>query len=203
MTDHREGHNDSHMASPTGSSDRLLPGQQIASLATRLAPRTPAAAKTTAEAPTPKRGEPQPPSGTDARAAGKTTATRPIQTSRPQATRSVTRNVALSLDVGTQDALRRAAREADTSQAEIIYEALERYVAGGGRAPVPTAPSQGLFQRSAGSAGTGTKTVHTLRLPARNVEVIDDLVNQTGHPTRSALVEAALDAHLNGRRASA
>lgn len=187
MNDHTDRHSGRHMAARVA--DRPLPGQQIASLSNRLAPRKSPGAKSSQDqnaneespsvAPAGDRRAPETPRG-----------------QRPRATRDVTRNVALSLDIGTQEALRRAARKAETSQAEVIYEALERYVATGGKAVVEPVPADTLFQRAIAPASTGPRAVHTLRLPSRNVEVIDQLVTQTGHPSRSALVEAALDAHL-------
>lgn len=196
MSDHTEGHKGSHMAR-TSEPERLLPGHQIASLSNRLAPRKPTSPKTTDARSPYGRDRQQEPTSTAQPATGKDSTLAPPKMRRPHATQSVTRNVAFSLDIGTQGALRKAARQAETSQAEIIYEALERYIASGGKATAGIASPDALFQRPNVPTPAGPKAVHTLRLPSRNVEVIDDLVSQTGHPNRSALVEAALDAHLN------
>lgn len=195
MTDHNESNSERHMAADT--TERLLPGQQIASLGSRLAPRKSRSGEPAGAHPKPDDREQGRPASHPGPATGRASA-QPPKGQRPDATRSVTRNVGFSLDIGTQDALRKAARQAETSQAEIIYEALERYVAAGGKARTEAdVPPDALFQRPSASASTGRRTVHTLRLPGRNVEVIDDLVNKTGHPSRSALVEAALATHLN------
>ncbi|GAB3930656.1 hypothetical protein GCM10011575_47420 [Microlunatus endophyticus] len=99
--------------------------------------------------------------------------------------------------MASREALRRAARIAEVSQAEIIYEALETYVAAGGRAPDPEqANGNGLFHRRPVTTGL-PRSMHTVRMPAANVDIIDGLVAETGHPNRSALIEAALTHKLD------
>lgn len=189
-------HNDRHMAN-TGNTATTFPGQQIASLGDRLARRPPnrsndgkptdtsasSEQKSTAE-------ESPPPKTTESVDTARPT------TGRPDATHATTRNVALSLDIVTRDALRKTARRTRASQAEVIYQALEQYVADGRKASNSEVNPGGLFQRHT-ATGAGSKSVHTLRLPIYNLEVIDDLVNQTGHPNRSALVGEALNSHLD------
>jgi hypothetical protein len=176
----------------------VFPGQQIASLSSRLARRPPQRHKEPVnEADVSPTGPRAVSDRVAAPAAAKSSEEATSRaTPRPNATQATTRNVALSLDVVTKDALRKAAREAQTSQAEIIYQSLEQYVANEHTASSPEWKMEGLFQRSTSPQAGRPKSLHTLRLPARNLEVIDDLVEKTGHANRSALVEAALSCHL-------
>lgn len=110
------------------------------------------------------------------------------------------RNVGFSLLVPTKESLRKVAKETETTQAEVVYRALEKYAAAGLKAETPDVVHGSLFERSQSIAVKGPRSVHTLRMPSRNIEVIDELVQRTGHPNRSSLVQDALDRYLGLRR---
>lgn len=189
MTDNKKRH-----MTDENSGGAELPGQQIASLSDRLAHRPPNRRIDDQTNPSAASDEPTVRKTVPSKPPTSAGATR-SRARRPEAAQNTTRNVALSLEIKTRNVLRKRAREVDTSQAEVIYRALERYVANGEKPTIPESDPSELFQRRA-TTQAGSKSVHTVRLPVRNLEIVDDLVDQTGHLNRSALLQSALDLYL-------
>lgn len=107
----------------------------------------------------------------------------------------VTRNVALSVDLPIREAVRDTARSRRITQAEILYSAIEDYVESGTHMQQPIQGS--LFTRSSAPTRTDApRVVMTVRMTSINLGIIDTLTEDSGHPNRSSLVEAALRRYL-------
>lgn len=108
----------------------------------------------------------------------------------------VTRNVALSVALPIREAARDTARSRRTTQAELLYSAIEDYVESGTHVQLPVQGS--LFtRRSVPTRTDAPRVVMTVRMTTINLGIIDTLTEDSGHPNRSSLVEAALRRYLD------
>ena len=120
----------------------------------------------------------------------------------PQPPRSASadtvRNVTLSLPIAVVEALRQRAVADQVSQAEVLLDALEATSPRLAQLVADAMPTRqkGLFVR-ARPRPDDPSTVLPLRILSRNAAVIDELVTQTGAPSRSMMCAVALRAYLN------
>lgn len=105
----------------------------------------------------------------------------------------------------TVEALRIRARTDRSSQPNVILDAIEANIdrldelLHGGRQTDPT--DGGLFRRLAPPVSQDTVPI-TVRVTAQALGTIDDLVAKHNAPSRTALIVAALNAHLDGTAGS-
>lgn len=108
-----------------------------------------------------------------------------------------TRRVAFRLDPGLHQQVSERAAQTRTSKGNVVLDAIEDAHAAGALAHEAPQPARtGLFARTQDRGPAAPTVLVEIRLTSQAVQTLDQLVSRTKQPTRTQLINAALDYHF-------
>lgn len=111
-----------------------------------------------------------------------------------------TRRVAFRLEPDLHQQLSERAAQTKTSKGNVVLDAIEDAHAAGALTPAASQSTRSsMFARTPDRGPAAATVLVEIRLTSQAVRTLDQLVENTGQPTRTQLLHAALAHHFQGR----